>query len=118
MLCRTVGQDYYFFPGGSSIVGESEEETLRREIKEEFNSGIMNLKILATIKNFTKDFKETINMFSGQFTNEDIYGQQKMKLADGSNIEAEWIPIDDIVSGSVQLLPKYDYLALMGSESK
>jgi ADP-ribose pyrophosphatase YjhB (NUDIX family) len=111
LLCRTVGLDYYFFPGGSLMAGESQEEVLAREIGEEFNSGVKNLKPLTTIEN--TDFKETITMFSGDLVNEDVYGKAKMKLADGSNIEAEWVPVESIKKNKVKILPEYDYLGLL-----
>ena len=119
MLCKTIGQDYYFFPGGSSNEGESSEQILVREIQEEFSCGVINIKLLTTIHNkFTsdKEHNETISMYTGELADKTLYSKQKMKLADGSDIVAEWIEQDDIKDGKVKILPTYDYLGLIGAK--
>jgi ADP-ribose pyrophosphatase YjhB (NUDIX family) len=110
LLCKTIGQDYYFLPGGSLNDTETPQEVLVRELKEEFDSDITEVKELTTFRNTDQSFDETITLFSAKFTDPVIYSTQKMKLKDGSDIEAEWIEIEKIATQNVKILPNFNYL--------
>lgn len=43
LVCKRKDKDYYFLPGGHIEFGESAENALKREIKEELNLEIINL---------------------------------------------------------------------------
>lgn len=51
LVCFNVEKDYYFFPGGHIDFGESAEETLLREMKEELNLSLKKWVFIGTIEN-------------------------------------------------------------------
>lgn len=57
------------FPGGKIEEGESEEEALAREIKEELNLNIENLNKFIIVNHKYPDFEITMNVFHCNCTN-------------------------------------------------
>jgi len=55
LLCRQVGGDYYFLPGGHVGFGESAMEALMREIKEELGILVKNLSFIGIVEHSYKD---------------------------------------------------------------
>ena len=51
LLCKYKVRNYYFFPGGHIEFGESAEETLLREMKEELNLSLKKWVFIGTIEN-------------------------------------------------------------------
>ena len=49
---KSINKDYYCLPGGRISIGESSEETIKREIKEELGKDIEITGYIATIENF------------------------------------------------------------------
>jgi len=50
LLCQVRGESYFFLPGGHVEFGESGEETLRREAKEEFGGSLQSAKFLGIVE--------------------------------------------------------------------
>ncbi len=48
LLCRSKGKDVYYIPGGKRKEGETDEQALVREIKEELNVDL----VVETLKHF------------------------------------------------------------------
>ncbi len=113
LLCHNTQHDYYFFPGGSSDNNETAEETLRREISEEFETEISNIKLLTTLTNVGKHSDETISMFSATFTDPSIYNKAKVQIQDMDDMNAEWVSLDDVKQNRIKLFPEYDYTKLI-----
>ena len=49
---RAVGDDYWALPGGRAEIGESSEETIRREMQEELQRAVRVERLLWTAENF------------------------------------------------------------------
>lgn len=113
LLCRDEKYDYYFFPGGSQTENETPEDTLRREIREEFGSEVYNIKILEMLKNSGQNSDETIAMFQASFSDPDIYLQSKIPLIDNPEIKAVWVPIIDVKNRLIKIFPEHNYLQLI-----
>ena len=52
------------FPGGKREKGESPEECLKREIKEELRVNVISLNKVMTIKHTYTQFRVTLNVFN------------------------------------------------------
>lgn len=50
---RNINKDHYCIPGGRIEIGESSEETVKREIQEELGKKIKIEKYITTIENFS-----------------------------------------------------------------
>lgn len=51
LVCQDKKRDYYFFPGGHVEFGEKSEDALIRELKEELNLSIKDMKYIGTSEN-------------------------------------------------------------------
>lgn len=84
----------YFLPGGGSDPGETPEETIHREIREELACEIHLVRSLGTaIQYFPADgvyYRMTASFYLGEFTSEpDGIGEH----------ELSWVPISEIEEG-------------------
>lgn len=108
------GEDFYRVLGGSMKFSETSEEGVRREIREELNSEIEDLKFLDVVEN-TFVYKgnpghEIIFLFQGTLTDKEIYKQAKIHIVDeGYEFDAEWVSLKDVFAGKARLYPEYDY---------
>ena len=51
---KNINEDHYCLPGGRIALGETSEETIKREMKEELGKEIKIIDYLTTIENFFK----------------------------------------------------------------
>lgn len=51
LLAQLKGDNFYFLPGGHMEPGESPEEAIRRELKEEINAAPKNIQLLGIVEN-------------------------------------------------------------------
>ncbi|OGD32284.1 hypothetical protein A3C91_00820 [Candidatus Azambacteria bacterium RIFCSPHIGHO2_02_FULL_52_12] len=51
LLCKQKTKKYYFLPGGHVEFGESSENALKREIKEELGASVSSLKLIGIVEN-------------------------------------------------------------------
>ncbi|MDE1975361.1 MAG: NUDIX domain-containing protein [Patescibacteria group bacterium] len=99
--------------GGHVEFGETSEETLRREFREELDTDIAELKFIKAIENiFTYDGEsshEIVFLYSGKLGDADIYDKESMRIIDSPDTEVRWISKADVDSGKLKIYPEYGY---------
>ena len=102
--------------GGTLNFGEKCKEAIRREIKEELNSEIENLRFITVIENiFTyerEEGHEIVFLYKGDLSNKEIYKKKIVPIPDAEDFPAEWVPISDILDEKVILYPAFNYREL------
>lgn len=99
---RNINKDHYCLPGGRVEIGETSEETIKREIKEELGKDIQIIKYMATIENFFKmegkKYHEIYYIYNVEFEKEeDKKIEYKMNNLEGKNyLQYQWIDLNDI----------------------
>lgn len=107
---RNVNSDYYALIGGRVEIGESSENTIKREIKEELGKDIKITEYISTIENFFEikgsKYHEIMFVYGIEFINEeDKKIDYVMKNIEGKDyLQYEWIELDRIEEYT--LLPK------------
>lgn len=114
-------KDEHFFrlPGGGIDFGETSEEALRREMKEEFGCEISKLKLLQAQENlFTYEGHrghEIIFLYEGILPDQKMHQEKLIPLKDkGSQLYAHWIPIKKFLLGEEILYPVFEYRKIFG----
>ena len=94
------------FPGGAMELGESFEETAKRELKEETNLESNDLKLLC----ISDDMTETAHYVTVGFIAEEFHGELKT-MEPETIIKWEWFDIDNIPENmykpSLKCIEKY-----------
>ena len=104
-------QHFYRPLGGGIEFGESAEATVRREMKEELDAEVEDLRRLAVLENtFVFEGRpghEIVFVFDGRFSDPAIYRRARMALVEsnGEHFEASWHSLDAIAAGSIPLYP-------------
>jgi len=113
-------QTFYRPLGGAIEFGETSEQAVRREIREEINAEITNLRYRQTLENvFTLNGQpghEVVFVYQGDFTDKSIYNQALITGLedDGSPFKALWKAIDDFRDQQVPLYPDGLFELLQG----
>ena len=105
-------QEIFYRPlGGGIEFGERSEDAVQRELKEELNVDITNLKYLGTLENIYTfnggSYHEVVLVYDGMLTESGLYDQALIpgKEANGDEIRAMWKSLDEFESGKVILYP-------------
>ena len=99
---RDVNKDHYCLPGGRIEIGESSNETLKREIGEELKKDIEIIKYISTIENFfemdNKKYHEIYFLYKMEFKNEeDKKIEYTLHNKEGKEyLQYEWLDLKDI----------------------
>ena len=99
---RNVNSDHYALIGGRVEIGESSDNTIKREIKEELGKDIKITENKSTIENFFEikgsKYHETMFVYRIEFINEeDKKIEHVMKNIEGKDyLQYEWIDLDKI----------------------
>lgn len=110
LLHKNSADSYYALVGGRVQIGESSDDTVRREIKEEIGKDIEITGYVATVENFFeahgKNYHEIMFVHQAEFINdEDKELVETLKNIEGNiekDIQYEWIDIDKIDSYQVK----------------
>ena len=76
------------FPGGKIEVGESREEALVREIREELSVDIEDAEFLMTVEHTYPDFHLTMHVYTGVVT--------KGEITLNEHIALKWLSVDEL----------------------
>jgi len=120
LLCKGydhVKKEIFFrILGGGVNFGEKVEDALRREMKEELNSDLENLRFLTVIENiFTYEGEkghEITFLYKGDLANEDIYEKKSIPIPGEYEFPAEWVSVSDILEEKIILYPSFNYKKL------
>lgn len=102
LLHRNLNSDHYAILGGRISIGESSEETVKRELVEEIGKKIEITGYISTIENFFElkgsKYHEIMFIHKAEFVNEeDKKIVDTMKNIEGKDyLQYEWIDIDKI----------------------
>ena len=86
------------FPGGKRKKGESSEECLKREIKEELRADVISLNKVMTVKHTYTQFRVTLNVFNCKLKNKQIRpdGCEQWKWVSFSNLKKYPFPAANV----------------------
>ncbi len=90
-------KDGWEFPGGKMESGESPQEALKREIKEELDTDIRVGKLIKTVDTDYPTFHITMHVFWAEV----VSGELKLLEHEA----AKWLPIDENLKTAVEWLP-------------
>lgn len=112
------GETFYRVIGGSVDFGEKTEEGVRREVREELGCEVENLKLVNVVENIFEyngiPGHEVVFLYKGDLSNKALYEQEKIHIVEPySEFDAEWISIEDIVSGKSILYPALNYSEIL-----
>lgn len=99
---RNVNSDHYALLGGRVQIGESSEETVKREVLEELGKNIDIIGYVATFENFFemkgKKYHEIMFVYEAEFTDEKNKAMQEtIKNMEGKDyLQYEWLDINEI----------------------
>lgn len=115
------GETFYRPLGGGIEFGERSEDAVRRELKEELDVEIRDLKFLGTLENiFTFNggsYHEVVLIYDGVLAESRLYEQVLIlgKETNGDDIRAMWKSLREFDSGESILYP-YGLLELLRTE--
>lgn len=106
-------EDFFRILGGSMNFFETSEEAVRREIREELQSEIEDLKFFEVIENLFiyrggKGHQITF-LYTGRLARKELHQQNPIHIVEETHeFDAEWVPVEDVLTGKTPLYPSTD----------
>ena len=114
LLHRLDRDDFWTFPGGRVELGETSQDALLRELKEELNADIEIVRMLWLVENFfeynSQQYHEIAFYYLMQFPKRSPYLNQDSSfpgIESDVSLEFKWFPIDSNVLKKLPLLPSF-----------
>lgn len=108
-----VNEDYYYRPiGGEIEYGEKSAEALIREVREEIEADIFNLKYIGTVENIYtfggEVGHEIVQVYDAAFIDTSFYTEELFegKEDDGKIFKIKRLPISKFQNGELRLVPE------------
>ena len=104
-------QTFYRPPGGGIEFGETGQQTVVRELMEEMDEAVTDLRYIGTLENiFTYNGEtghEICLIYDGIFVNEAVYSRETLEGTDDSDslYTARWLPLDYFRRSEAPLYP-------------
>jgi 8-oxo-dGTP pyrophosphatase MutT (NUDIX family) len=105
------GETFYRPLGGTIEFGEHSAQTVARELSEEIDAEVTNLRFIGALENiFTHEGlpgHEIIMVYEGEFADTALYHRESVmgQEDDGGQFKALWMRLDDFQSGKFPLYP-------------
>ena len=114
LLHRLDKDDFWTFPGGRVELGETSQEALVRELKEELNADVEIVRLLWLVENFfeynSQQYHEIAFYYLMRFSKEPPYLTKEKPftgIEDDVCLEFKWFPIDSKILKELPLLPSF-----------
>ncbi|SFL58945.1 NUDIX domain-containing protein [Gracilibacillus orientalis] len=109
----SIKKQYFYRPiGGGIEYGELSSDALIREVQEEIEKEITNLKYLGTIENiFTYNGDighEVVMVYDASFVDDSLYKINSFegKEDDGTSFKLFWKPLSEFENGQLRIVPE------------
>jgi ADP-ribose pyrophosphatase YjhB (NUDIX family) len=105
-----TGAEYFRPLGGGVEFGESAEEAVRREMREELGAEIEAVTRVGVLENrFTYEGRarhEIVFVLDARFADPALAGRAELPVLEGGWTPARWVPLDTFRSGAARLVPE------------
>jgi len=99
LLCKKKGNNYYFLPGGHVEFGETAQQALTRELKEELNIEADTIDYIGTIENFFEEANKKCHEINLVFY---VDAKDASDKTPEDHIEFYWKDIKELVGENVE----------------
>jgi ADP-ribose pyrophosphatase YjhB (NUDIX family) len=107
------GRTFHRLLGGGVDFGETGEQALRREFREELAAELDEVRSLGVVENiFTWNAKpghEVVLMFSARLRDASLYEREDLVVLDSGD-PVHWVPLADVRAGRTLLFPEGPHL--------
>jgi ADP-ribose pyrophosphatase YjhB (NUDIX family) len=107
-------EDFHRVLGGTMNFGERAEDAIRREIKEELQSDLTDLRLLDVVESIYTyrgaPGHQIVFLFEGVLTRTDLQEKPEIHIVEDTyEFDAEWVPVAEILSKKRTLYPAVDW---------
>jgi ADP-ribose pyrophosphatase YjhB (NUDIX family) len=96
--------------GGGLDFGETSQDAIAREIREELGAEMTEAQLLGIVENIFelegKPGHEIVFVYDGRFVDESLYEQESLNVVEGKRkFKAVWRSLEELRSGAARLVP-------------